>query len=86
MMQRVFFGAKTEDWSLSDLDLREGAIMAVLIVLIVWLGLFPKTVLNTAQPALEALQQTPAYSQPGALPAPDVPGLGQITQGEGGRP
>jgi NADH-quinone oxidoreductase subunit M len=86
MMQRVFFGAKTEDRPLSDLDLREVAIMAVLIVLIVWLGLFPKTVLSTAQPALEALQQTATYAQTGALPAPDVPGLGQIHQGEGGRP
>jgi NADH-quinone oxidoreductase subunit M len=86
MMQRVFFGARTEDRPLSDLDLREGAIMAVLIVLIVWLGLFPKTVLNTAQPALGALQQTPAYSQPAGLAVPDVPGLGQVYPGEGGGP
>jgi NADH-quinone oxidoreductase subunit M len=86
MMQRVFFGARTEDRPLSDLDLREGAIMAVLIVLIVWLGLFPKTVLNTAQPALGALQQTPAYSQPAGLAVPDVAGLGQVYPGEGGGP
>jgi NADH-quinone oxidoreductase subunit M len=85
MMQHVFFG-KSEERPLSDLDLREGTIMAVLIVLIVWLGLFPKTVLNTAQPALEVLQQTATYSQPAALPAPDAPGLGQTYRVEGGRP
>jgi NADH-quinone oxidoreductase subunit M len=86
MMQRVFFGTKSEEWPLSDLDLRESAIMAVLIVLIVWLGLFPKTVLSTAQPALEVLQQTATYSQPAALSAPNAPGLGQTYQVEEGRP
>jgi NADH-quinone oxidoreductase subunit M len=86
MMQRVFFGAKTAEWPVSDLDLRESAIMAVLIVLIVWLGLFPKTVLNTAQPALEGLQQTATYSQPAALSPADAPGPGQAFRVEGGRP
>jgi NADH-quinone oxidoreductase subunit M len=86
MMQCVFFGAKTEDRPLSDLDLRESAVMVVLIVLIVWLGLFPKTVLNTAQPALEVLQQTATHSQPAVLLPPDAPGPSQTTWVEGGRP
>ncbi|MGD8625831.1 MAG: NADH-quinone oxidoreductase subunit M [Anaerolineae bacterium] len=85
MMQRVFFG-KAEDRQLSDLDLREGAIMAVLIVLIVWLGLFPKTVLNTAQPALEALQQAATHPHPAGLPPPDAPEIGQTHRVEGGSP
>jgi NADH-quinone oxidoreductase subunit M len=86
MMQRVFFGAETGDWQLSDLDLREGAIMAVLIALILWLGLFPRTVLNTAQPALEALQQTTTDSQPSALSPADSDGPGQVHGAEGSMP
>jgi NADH-quinone oxidoreductase subunit M len=86
MMQRVFFGAKTEDWKFSDLDLRESTIMVVLIVLIVWLGLFPKAVLNTAQPALEVLQQTATRLQPAALAPPDASGPVPTYRGEGGGP
>ena len=86
MMQRVFFGARTEDRKVPDLDLRESAIMVVLIVLIVWLGLFPKTVLTTAEPALEVLQETTTYAQPAGLPSPDAPGSGQTYWMGGGRP
>jgi NADH-quinone oxidoreductase subunit M len=31
--------------------------MAAMIVLLVWLGLYPQPVFNLAQPALEGLQQ-----------------------------
>jgi NADH-quinone oxidoreductase subunit M len=57
MMQRVFFGKEAETWRVPDLDWREGAMMVVLIALIVAIGLYPQPVLNTARPALDALQQ-----------------------------
>jgi NADH-quinone oxidoreductase subunit M len=86
MMQRVFFGANTEGWHLPDLDLRESVIFAVLIALIIWLGLFPGTILNTARPALDALQQSSTYSQQAAVPAPDAPELDQASRAQGGAP
>jgi NADH-quinone oxidoreductase subunit M len=86
MMQRVFFGENTAGWQVPDLDLREGIIMAALIALIVWMGLFPRTVLNTARPALEVLQQTTAYPQSSTLPPADALWLGQVNRGEGKGP
>ncbi|MEJ2208107.1 MAG: NADH-quinone oxidoreductase subunit M [Anaerolineae bacterium] len=41
MMRRVFFGPNTEGWELPDLSIRETAIMAVLVAIVIWLGLFP---------------------------------------------
>ncbi|MDQ2696501.1 MAG: NADH-quinone oxidoreductase subunit M [Pseudomonadota bacterium] len=41
---------------LADLDRRETAVMAALAVVVVWLGLYPRPLLETARPALEAAQ------------------------------
>lgn len=76
MMQRVFFGPNKEGWKLADSNLREMTIMTALIAMILWLGLYPQPVLNTARPALESLQQvtTPASSQ-AVVPDPEnLPG------------
>jgi NADH-quinone oxidoreductase subunit M len=83
MMQRVFLGANTEGWQVSDLDVRETIIQLVLIVLIFWLGLFPNTVLNTVQPSLDGLQQTASYSESALLPLLDVAEPGPINWMEG---
>jgi NADH-quinone oxidoreductase subunit M len=78
MMQRVFFGENTASWQVADLDLREGIMMAALIGLIVWMGLFPRTVLNTARPALEVLQQSAAGVPSSELAPGDASWLGQV--------
>jgi NADH-quinone oxidoreductase subunit M len=52
IVQKVFFGNKNTDWKIHDLTLREKAVSAALVIVIVWLGLFPQPVLNTARPAL----------------------------------
>jgi NADH-quinone oxidoreductase subunit M len=52
IVQKVFLGHKTTDWKMNDLTLREKAVSALLIASIVWLGLFPQPVLNTARPAI----------------------------------
>jgi NADH-quinone oxidoreductase subunit M len=56
IMQRVFHGSNQEDWKLPDLSARDMGIMVALIVVIVWLGLYPQPVLNTTKPALDALR------------------------------
>jgi NADH-quinone oxidoreductase subunit M len=55
LVQKVFHGENKEGRKLADLSRLEAFVMAVLIVAIVWLGVYPQTVLRTAQPALEAL-------------------------------
>jgi len=55
MVQRVFFGSPEKEWHLPDLSLREGVMMAAMVLVIVWLGLYPQPVLNTAQPVLDTL-------------------------------
>jgi NADH-quinone oxidoreductase subunit M len=79
MMRRAFFGQNTEGWKLPDLSLREGAIMAILIAVIFWLGLFPKTVLETSGPAIEVLQTESASRYRAAVPS----GLGLVSGRDG---
>jgi NADH-quinone oxidoreductase subunit M len=52
IVQKVFLGNKNTDWKMNDLTLREKVVSAALVIVILWLGLFPKPVLETAKPAL----------------------------------
>jgi NADH-quinone oxidoreductase subunit M len=54
MMQRVFHGAPREKHVLSDLDGREMLMMTVMIVVLVWLGIYPREVFRTARPSFNA--------------------------------
>jgi NADH-quinone oxidoreductase subunit M len=56
LVQRVFHGEAPVIRKLRDLSLGEAVVMSGLIVSLVWLGLRPQAVLDTARPALEALQ------------------------------
>ncbi len=52
IVQKVFFGANTTGAKLKDLSVRESFIMGIMVVAILWLGLFPQPVINTAKPAI----------------------------------
>ncbi len=52
IVQKVFLGSKNTDWKMNDLNLREKVVSALLVIAIVWLGLFPKPVLDAAKPAI----------------------------------
>lgn len=52
IVQKVFLGHQNSEWKILDLTLREKVVSALLVVAIVWLGLFPQPVLNTAKPAI----------------------------------
>jgi len=56
MFQRAFHGPKLKEWTLPDLGKREMLVMGVLIITIVWLGLYPQPVLNTARVPLQSVQ------------------------------
>jgi NADH-quinone oxidoreductase subunit M len=63
MIQRVFYGQRREDRKLNDLSIREMSIMAVMTAAIVFLGLYPQPVFNTAGPSLKGLQQQVSFDQ-----------------------
>jgi NADH-quinone oxidoreductase subunit M len=49
IIQHTFHGPNREGWALPDFSAREWVIMASMILVIVWLGLYPQPVLNTAR-------------------------------------
>ncbi len=67
IMQKVFFGNTENRPVLADLTPRELLIAVPMVVLILWLGLYPQPVLNTARAS--ATEQLEAYKQP-QNPAP----------------
>jgi NADH-quinone oxidoreductase subunit M len=69
MIQRVFHGPNRAGWKLPDMTSREAAIMAAMIVIMVWLGLYPQPVLDTTAPALDHLERT-AITAEATPPAP----------------
>jgi NADH-quinone oxidoreductase subunit M len=52
IVQKVFFGNKNQEWEVKDLNVREKIVTALLVIVIVALGLFPRPVFNIARPAL----------------------------------
>jgi NADH-quinone oxidoreductase subunit M len=58
IIQQTFQGEKRETWEFTDYKFRNMAIMGAMVVVLVWLGLFPKPVLDTAKPAVQKIQRT----------------------------
>jgi NADH-quinone oxidoreductase subunit M len=61
IMQRAFYGTPQSEDKLEDLSSRELCMMLILVALLVWLGLYPQTVMNTSAAAMAQVQQ--AYLQ-----------------------
>ena len=57
IIQRIFHGEPREKWDIPDLNIREMAVMISMMLVLLWLGLYPRPVLNTAKPALDILQK-----------------------------
>jgi NADH-quinone oxidoreductase subunit M len=79
--QRVFHGEPTGDnASMPDIGWRDRAVMAPLLALIVFLGVYPKPVLARIEPSVDAvvahLHDTTGYEQP-AVAAPTGPAADQ---------
>jgi len=99
IVQRVFHGPNRERWRFSDLTPRETAIAAVLVAAVLWLGLYPATLLRTVGPTLQQslpnqreispLELTPVESKAQRLDR--APGVGRervmsAAAGRGGTP
>jgi NADH-quinone oxidoreductase subunit M len=57
LIQRTFHGPNTEKWQVPDLSRISMATLGVMMLLNVWLGVYPQPVLNTARPALIGIQR-----------------------------
>jgi NADH-quinone oxidoreductase subunit M len=57
LAQRTFHGPNAAGWKLPDLTPREVAIFGAMVVTLVWLGMYPRPVIDAARPALHAVQQ-----------------------------
>lgn len=87
IMYRVFYGENTNQRSMADLGAREMAIMAFMIAGLVWLGLYPRPVMDIAQPALYHVQQSAAAHQsvPTALSGDSAPRVAPNASRDGGQ-
>ena len=54
-VQRAFQGPNTHGWQLRDLRFREGVVVASMIAVLLWLGMYPRPVTDTFGPAMTKL-------------------------------
>ena len=57
IVAKAFYGRSNGSRKIHDLWPREALLMACMILVILWLGLFPQVVLNTSEQALKAIQE-----------------------------
>jgi NADH-quinone oxidoreductase subunit M len=57
MIQRIFFGKQTNNKPLTDLNIREKFMFGSLLIVIVWLGIYPRSFLNVSGPAVHKILQ-----------------------------
>ncbi len=69
MLQRVIFGKldKPENEKLIDLNARERVVLIPLVILIFWIGIYPKPFLNRIEPAVTDIMEIMDRKLPGGL-------------------
>jgi NADH-quinone oxidoreductase subunit M len=72
LIYRVFQGPQRQGVAAADLGAREMVIFSLIIAAIVWLGIYPQPILNTAKPPVESLLNSVARTEgePGLQPPP----------------
>ncbi|UCH85739.1 MAG: NADH-quinone oxidoreductase subunit M [Candidatus Latescibacterota bacterium] len=77
MLQRVFFGPikHAANETLKDLNLREIVVFVPLIVMIVFMGVYPKPFLSRMEPAVDKFIADVNETRTAAIVDPDAPGL-----------
>jgi NADH-quinone oxidoreductase subunit M len=56
IIYQVFYGPVKQQWNISDLRPGEVLNLSVMVTAVLWIGIFPQTVLNTTRGALERIQ------------------------------
>ena len=62
MMQKAFYGKPDRDLLVKDFATLEMSAMTVMIIALVWLGLYPQPVLDMVQPVIDSLAIETGYS------------------------
>ena len=62
--QRVFHGSTQADLVMPDLSISETGMLAIMVIAIITIGLFPQTILDTAKPVLSGLECCSSHTQP----------------------
>jgi len=57
MIQRTFFGGRADERRVPDLTIREMAVMGVMVASLVWIGIYPQPIMDTASRSLETLRK-----------------------------
>jgi NADH-quinone oxidoreductase subunit M len=57
IMQKVFYGTVLKKWQIADFGFREMIVMGSLAIVIIWLGLFPNSILNATQQMVQGVVQ-----------------------------
>jgi NADH-quinone oxidoreductase subunit M len=60
LVQKTFHGENTHGWRLADCTPREGASLGAMAAIVVWLGVHPQPVIDTARASMSALASLPA--------------------------
>jgi len=60
LVQKTFHGENTRGWRLAECTPRESASLGAMVAIIVWLGLHPQPVIDTARASMNALASLPA--------------------------
>ncbi len=55
IMQKVFYGEEKKSWTLPDMNFKEMIISGSMIIAIVWLGIYPQTVIKTVDNVLSGI-------------------------------
>jgi NADH-quinone oxidoreductase subunit M len=55
IVQKVFFGKSNSELKMKDLSIRESVILGVMVIAIVFTGLFPQPLINTVKPAVNKI-------------------------------
>jgi NADH-quinone oxidoreductase subunit M len=62
-IQGAFHGPNTNEWRLRDFSPREAVVAGSMIAALLWIGLYPRPVIDTFAPALARLQQVSLYAR-----------------------
>lgn len=52
IVQKVFLGKEASVWKINDLSIREKIVSGALVIVVVWLGIFPRPIIDTAKSAV----------------------------------
>ncbi|MCB1676545.1 MAG: NADH-quinone oxidoreductase subunit M, partial [Halioglobus sp.] len=69
LLQRAFQGAPDEGRQMADFGVREMLAMGLMMIALLWLGLYPQPALDLAQPVLDGLHDIAMQPPPAPLAA-----------------